>query len=77
MAEGAEQLKWLATAEALERNHQLMARVFFPDSLGLQQLQAMAGPEGLFQRYVQGGLSLEQFISRANDMLRMVRLEAR
>lgn len=76
-AQRTEQARWLATAEALRLNHQLMARVFFPQGLALTQQQAMVGEDGLFHSFLRGGLSLEQFISRANDMLRMLRLEAR
>lgn len=76
-AQRMEQARWLATAEALAHNHRLMARVFFPDSLGMAQRQAMLSQEGLLTGYLSGGMSLEQFISRANDALRMLRLEAR
>lgn len=68
-------LQYLATDEALAYNHHLMQQVYFLNSASLPQRQALLGDDGLFRAYPDGGLALELFISRANDMLRMMRVE--
>jgi hypothetical protein len=68
--------RYRLTRETIRKHRALMEKVYLPDSLGQTQRQALVKDEYLLGMYLEGALTLEQFIQQANDKIRLMTLEA-
>lgn len=71
--------KYTVSAETLSYHKDMMSRVYLPDSLGLVQQKALNNPEDqiyLMQMYLDGAITLEQFMADINAKIRLMTLEA-
>lgn len=66
-------LKYLLTAEELERVHEKMACVYVPNDLC--RAEDKSSLQTLFEQYLAGTLSLQMFIDKADATLRLVQME--
>lgn len=70
-----EQGKYLATAEDVRHLHEVVGKLYVLVGLDNAQRQAIYGDSRLLQQYLDGAITLDQFIRQADDKLRLVRME--
>lgn len=70
-----EDMRYLATEEDLATMHQMVSTLYVPAGLVNAQRQAYGKSYELRAQYLQGAISLDQFIKQMDDMLRLVRME--
>lgn len=69
--------KYLLTQEQLGQHRALMAQVYVDDSLSRLANEALSRDGYMLHMYMDGALTLEQFVQQANDRIRLMTLEAK
>lgn len=67
--------RFLLSAEQITSHRAFMEQVYFDEGLGLTQREALFKGGRLFQPYLEGQLTLAQFMQQANDRIRLMTLE--
>ena len=70
-----EDMRYLATEEDLAMMHRMVSTLFIPSGLINAQRQAFGSSYEIRNQYLQGAITLDQFIQQMDDMLRLVRME--
>ena len=75
LARSEQTIKYILTCAELECVHQKMDSLYVPNDI--HRAEDQSGLQNLFDQYVFGVLSLDQFISQADSTLRLIRHEFR
>jgi hypothetical protein len=67
--------QYLATAEDLVQMHEVVSKLYVMNGLMNAQRQALWSEPDLSEQYIDGAITLDQFIKQADDKLRLVRME--
>jgi len=70
-----ETLRNLVTGEELSWMHGLIAKIYVMDGRMNVQRRALLGDDALLQQYYDGAVTLDDFIRRADEKMRLVNLE--
>lgn len=70
-----ESMRYIVTAKSLSNIHDTVSKLYVMTGLMNAQRNALGGDPSLQHQYIEGAITLDEFIKQADDKLRLVRLE--